>query len=454
MNNKTSHKSKFSGASKILKTCRWLIYPFFFMIIIWTITSKPDIFLNKLPPILSSNLDKVTFKNLIPIYPKSLLKSWEVSRLEYELTLLENHIPKNQTQIDYIMNKIGNILEKPDITIKEIHSIYNNLIQVQHERSLSQRVTGLFTFVNLIWLLAIFGITVSVGPCIYVILEPLRTGFIKIGIFIYNKIVINFHIWGIWELLAYIICSLLVIEGLRFNKEVGFYISLTGLFLTIPAYIYSWGLHCPIELNENVMIFNVMWINLYYLPISIIYNSSFLAWIFVISLFNCLGFSLICSGLCYYIGFDDRDKLYRCSVSSIILQIIFISMKIIGINSDIISLYQSPFITFGSVILHLALLIISSKYYVSSKNYMYRQILMICLLIVSLFFGSVWNLNGLYNTASTFALLYILEKYVEIHLECRWNGWILVFIISISTYYLALFLHRHPNFIISLFEYY
>ena len=429
------------------------MYPLFFIILVWVITMKPHIFLNKFPTFLSNNTNKVSFKNMIPIYPQTLLKSWEVSRLEFELTILETQNPKNQTKINELINQIGNILDNPKITIDQIHSIHKNLIEVNNQISISQRVTGFFTFVNFVWLIAIIGITISVGPCIYVILEPLRTAMVKISIFIYDYIIINFHIWGIWEIIFYMISFFLILEGLRFDQEVGFYVSLSGLFLSIPSYCYSYALNCPFKFNDNMMIFSILWINASVFPLSVYYNSSFLAWIFVISIFNCIGFSVICYGLCYVIGFSNQYNLYRCAIASIILQILFIGMKIFGVNVDIISLYQTPFVTFGSVVLHLALLIVSFKYYEDKKTYVLRQFLMVILLIFSLFIGSVWNLNGLFNTACTFAVLYLMEKYVEIHVESNWNGWILIFMISIFTYYSALYLHRNPKFIISLFEY-
>lgn len=47
--------------------------------------------------------------------------------------------------------------------------------------SVFQRVYGFFTFVNIMWVLAIIGITVSIGPALWVILRPIRElfGFVK-----------------------------------------------------------------------------------------------------------------------------------------------------------------------------------------------------------------------------------------------------------------------------------
>ena len=41
------------------------------------------------------------------------------------------------------------------------------LVEMQDHVSIAQRVWGFFHFVNIMWLLAIFGIVVSIGPAIW-----------------------------------------------------------------------------------------------------------------------------------------------------------------------------------------------------------------------------------------------------------------------------------------------
>ena len=54
----------------------------------------------------------------------------------------------------------------------------------------------------------------------------------------------------------------------------------------------------------------------------------------------CLGFSIFCWGLCYFIGFDSEDDMHKCTVTAIIILAINIILKITGIcNSE----YLYPF---------------------------------------------------------------------------------------------------------------
>ena len=56
---------------------------------------------------------------------------------------------------------------------------------------------------------------------------------------------------------------------------------------------------------------------------------------------------------------------------------------------------------------------------------------------------------GLRNVSITFFVLYVLEKYVELHQELRWNGWVLILLISTAMYKAALWLHRNPVFVVN-----
>jgi len=236
----------------------------------------------------------------------------------------------------------------------------------------------------------------------------------------------------------------------------------------IPCFVYSTGLHSPFKPNENLFSFGTFWISLTWLPMSLHYNSYILSWLTIVAIYNCIGFSMICTGLCYYIGFESDESMMRVSITSTILIALFTALRVIGVSSTFISLYGSPITTFGSIVLHLAMLIFSYKryryydyhsYYGEKKkipflfNYWFRQSLMVILLLLSLFFGTIWSITGMRNTAYTFTVLYIWEKYAEIHEQKGWSGWVLIFILSVSVYYIAVYLHSNPEFVVSLFNY-
>jgi len=406
---------------------------------------------------------------VLPPHPDTMTEAWKLSLLEYQYSQLEMARDKDVNLMNSILVEAAKIVGKVSINAEQLHGIYGRIIEIEAEVSIVQRVKGMFTFVNFMWLLAIAGVAISVGPFLYVILKPLRKMLIGTLKFIWERIIIPMHSMGVFELLSYIICILFVIEGIRFPPETGFYISLTGLVCVIPCFVYSTGLFSPYKPNQNTFVFGSLWICIIWVPMSIYYESYILSWLTVMTFYQCIGFSVICTGLCYYIGFEDDDGMIRATFTSIIILLIFTVLRVGGVTSSkIIQIYSAPFTTFGSIVLHLALLIISYRYfYPYSRNYSYnyrehprfvynyyvRQAYMIVTILLSLFFGNVYGIAGLRNTAYTFIGLYGYSKYAEMHFEKRWNGWVFVFIFSLALYQTALYLHSNPHFIVSLFDY-
>jgi hypothetical protein len=114
----------------------------------------------------------------------------------------------------------------------------------------------------------------------------------------------------------------------------------------------------------------------------------------------------------------------------------------------------------GALTLYIALLIMSSRYYYYDYDYrLSRNILgyaprngiMIVCLVAGLVVGNLEGMPGLTNTANTFGVLYLVEKYCELHFENKWNLWLLMLALSVAMYQTALYLHLRPEFVVSLF---
>ena len=61
------------------------------------------------------------------------------------------------------------------------------------------------------------------------------------------------------------------------------------------------------------------------------------------------------------------------------------------------------------------------------------------------------GLLGMANTTTTFFVLWCLEKYSDFHLDQRWNGWVLLLLLSLAAWRGSLWLHAHPGHIVSMF---
>ena len=61
-------------------------------------------------------------------------------------------------------------------------------------------------------------------------------------------------------------------------------------------------------------------------------------------------------------------------------------------------------------------------------------------------------MTGMANASTTFTVLYLLDKYAEFHVEMRWNGWVLMLLLSLAAWRCSLFLHSHPQYVASVFQ--
>ena len=78
----------------------------------------------------------------------------------------------------------------------------------------------------------------------------------------------------------------------------------------------------------------------------------------------------------------------------------------------------------------------------SKRFYIFYNLLTILSLIFYLFVGFVYSMEGTKNTAIVFGIIYIIEKYTELHFTfLRLEAYIWVFFMSIFGYWISLKIH-------------
>eukprot|EP00493_Phyllostaurus_siculus_P000261 UN00263 len=110
---------------------------------------------------------------------------------------------------------------------------------MQNDRGVITRVTGIFSFVNFIWLCSIIGIVFAIIPFVGFMFSPFMevlTNFFTERILPFYRI---FEENRGSEFLAFLICFWLEVHGQRYPSESGFYVSLTGCLLAIPGWFYA-----------------------------------------------------------------------------------------------------------------------------------------------------------------------------------------------------------------------
>jgi len=455
-----------TSVSKMLGFIRWWLFPLVLVVLSWVLWKAPSSVLEFCPQVL--NHRNITIVEVLPPHPETLSAAFDLGMLEQKLCDIEKGKKSNLEEVAGILSQATKITgRKKLLTANELHAVRTRILEIEAHRGLITRVRGFFTFVNVLWLLAIAGMLVSVGPTVWHILKPFRKileRFIKAFVRKFLVPLLEFlHNWGFFELFSYVICWTFMAEGFRGPPDSGFFLSLTGLGGLVVAFGYSTALHghkVSKEANPEALAQMMhSWLALCWTPFAIHFQSRFIGFMCVVAVYVVLGFNVVCFGLCYCIGFSKKEALQRCIVMSLLLLLLFGGLRIYGIDPLYLSPFSSAATIFGSVVLFLGLLIYSSRWYhgdYRSSNmvhtYVQRQIYMITSLIAACLVGALYSLEGMFNTGIVFLVLYVVEKYVELHVDMKWNSWLLVFLISVGMYPVALWLHQHPDFVVSVFN--
>jgi hypothetical protein len=452
-----------------LHTVRWVLFPLLFILFCWSIlyyeTEHPLLeYSPGLVTVLMNTTFTYNFRQAAPFHPATLTQAWELGYLKAQIDQLTNEA--TQFEIESLLRTAAEIVGRdPEInpvTLKAFSEAPTVLREIELSKGLITRLLGFFSFVNIIWMVAILGITISVGPTIYIALKPLRKymmgTFKRLFFSVILPVIRVCHEWGVFEASAWCVTIGFMLDALRIQSpEVSFLISLTGIGLAIPCTVYSTVIHAgsiikelSTQARDRLVTLDIF---LALTPVAIYYQSSLCGFFVVAAIYHQIGFSFVCLGLTYVIGFHSRQALIRVAVSSSILLACYSAFKLFCDDPTFLIPFKLPVGIMGSLTLYLALLIFTSVHYYGSKesNYIVRQIPMIVALLLGLFAGNVVVPNsGLGNTATVFLILYGIEKGTDAHYISGASPWFLMFFISVSGYFAALWFHTHPDVIASI----
>jgi len=337
----------------------------------------------------------------------------------------------------------------------ELSHLRADLLLEDEERSVAQRVLGFFSFVNLVWLVSIFGGILTIGPCVlYVFGEALA----KMLNSLYRLLLVPMHKAGVFELLAYAVTFLLSVQSCRYPVQLtsaAILVALSGALGVVPCWAYSTALwaeksSCKEEefatLSSALLAFSLA-------PLALLHGSSLIGFFTVAAVYAACGFVMgpFLGG--FYIGFRSLDAVWRCLLVSAALILTFVALRIGHMVGPRAAPFAMGAMTLGNVGYFLALLIVSSRWRSPHKNglsYGMSNALMLLSIIAAALVGSVFAIPSCVNTASTFFVLWVMEK----QLEAKWGpeAIVVVFCNFVMLYFLAHHLHTHPEIIASLFD--
>jgi hypothetical protein len=463
-------------------------------LIIWLVYLFPhnDFYRNSLPKLFNkvyyaNSTQKLL--NLLPVCPETLGQAFALGQLKHQLTEVMKVAASNSTAVTSILEEAAAVVGRSanTVTTQLLLNVALEIEKVEKNVSLITRVRGFFTFVNLMWLAATAGITVSVGPVIYLALKPLRGMFLRFSKWFFYNVVVPFvskcHYYGVFEVLAYTFCLYFVVDGQRMDSTSGLFVSLTGGLLLGLCLAYStflWALN-RLPRGETFVTSKPMrfvysaWLAACYAPLALHFNSVLFGYVTVVCVFVGLGFSVFVGRLCIFLGFQDSKDLGRVNVASAVLLAMYIAFHVATaamyhtnltvqssshpVDANMFSTgiekahhylhpFKSAISVFGSNMYFLCMLIQCESY--GNDKLKYNVMMCVSLVVVG-FCGLLLGLHSLVNVAITYFVLWVLMRYAFFHMEAHWNKWVLVLIFSCIFWKVSLYLHGHPEFVVSLF---
>eukprot|EP00744_Colponema_vietnamica_P013946 GILI01019553.1.p1 GENE.GILI01019553.1~~GILI01019553.1.p1 ORF type:complete len:463 (+),score=100.34 GILI01019553.1:58-1389(+) len=425
-----------------------LVGPSLFLVLVWSLFLRPEHVLQKTPRLWTPS--NVTVQKFFTARPDTFYSSWQLGELHQRLVTLESS-EGNALEQQSILQEATRILKSEDLlTVEQFHSLSNLLKQDAEEKSVMSKVMGFFSFVNIVWFFSIIGILLSILPVVAAFAAPIFRILSKLFAFcaqLFQRFILPILIMLIplYEIFAYLLCFLFITQGARTPGDSSLYVSLLGAFGVVLVCQYSMRRH----LNGFSHSLFYTFLALAYLPLALIFQSSLFAFCAVGAFYGLIGFSVFCTGLCYCVGFDSRNTMSRVAATSVILLLGFVGLKALQVEHQYLRLFAQPVIVMGCVTYFLALLILSSI----SQHFIASQLHMILSLGAAFFLGSFYHLPSMVNTALTFSVLYLMERVTWVAYELKGGFiWLAILLISGAVYWISLYLHSNPQFIISLLD--
>lgn len=335
------------------------------------------------------------------------------------------------------------------------------LVRRQHEADgvgPLQRLAGVFSIINFLWLLSILLGLVAAS----FILAVLGTILAPLCATLYTLVLLPLYL-ALRPFLGWLMfagSAWIVTLGLRLpvGSSHSFFVAFTGImtgamsvFATAALYLKSEGSpRGPLILS---LVVNAL-MCLIFGGLAPHFGSALLSYPATAAVFGALGFSILPVPLGLFIGFEDKTAMARAMSASLVLVSAAVASKASGLvaKGSALHVFLGPTSVFGPVCFHLGMLISSSSMY-SSSRWTFAQMRMLATLVVTFAVGSFFAMPGMVNVSGVFTALFLVDKFAE----SRWlyrtvfGPWLAVLAGAAVLYSASYYLSAHPHLISGLF---
>lgn len=335
------------------------------------------------------------------------------------------------------------------------------LVRRQHEADgvgPLQRLAGVFSIVNFLWLLSILLGLIAASFILVVlgtILAPLCATFYQAVLLPLYRLSRPFLGWALFAGAAWI-----VVRGLRLpvGSSHSFFVTFTGIMIGVMSLFATIALYLKSEGSPNGALILSLIVNatlcLIFGGLAPHFRSALLAYPAVAAVFGALGFSIIPVPLGLFIGFESKSAMARTMSASLVILAAAITGKATGwiTRDSALHVFLGPTSVFGPVVSHLGMLISASCMY-SNSVWTFAQARMLATLVVSFAAGSFFAIPGMVNVSGVFTALFLVDKFAE----SRWlyrtmfGPWLAILAGSVFLYAASYYLTANPHVITGLF---
>jgi hypothetical protein len=439
----------------VIQTSRWLLCPVIFIVGHWRLLFGPELLLNYYPALWTTSGKGV--EEVLPPHPRNLYQAHELGWYASAYSRDCEGATAGQGHCQELLQQAASVLSLSEISWEQLKAVRGFLKDLDQQQSLMDRVRGFFSFVNVMWLISIVGILCTVGPVLVLFFGPLLSRIVSAMV---TNVVVPIgkalHKYGVFELFGYMLALAFSIQGSRYpagQADAAIMVALTGGLAFIPLWMYSTKLHVHTSGGNEKLFLSITnsLLAATLAPLAVLHDSRLIGFLTILAVYGALGFVCGAFGLGYYIGFNGKDALGRCIAASIILIVTFTIVRLCAVDLAFMRPFATGAMCLGNVMYFLGMLIASSRFNCTyGGKYAARQAVMIGSLIAALLVGNIYALSSMSNTATTFLVLWLMEKQMEV----QWQsfGIVVIFANFVFLYFVSHYLHTHPEHIVSLFD--
>ena len=418
-------KEELAAAKSPMRLGRWFACPLAFVVLQWLLLSvepssleqtsaEPPWLLSATPTLWQVAVNATNVKALLPHTPETAAEGyafgWQSSR--YALLSCTGILPP-PSECDELLRLAGAATGSPPLTPAQLEQTKSILLGTasHHFGGGLQRMLGLVSFVNVLWLISIIGLAATAAPAfryigssLCTLLQLLGERIAALAVAFFEWVVLPLHRHGVFEVVAYYFAFALATQSRRLppsQADVASYLALTSGLALIPCWSYSsylWGrlVISDSESQSHVASTFCMLLAATLMPLALLHRSdqAQVTGFFTIVAAYC-GLGFIMGNACgiFFVGFRSRAAGLRCIFASALVLAVFSSVRLAGPEYEpLLKPFAIGAMTMGSTMFFLALLILCSKWHdgdTSSAVYVLWNVGMLAALALALALGWV-----------------------------------------------------------------